>query len=159
MIKDRCFMELVPKFLKKLKCFERNMTRHEIMLWDKLKSNQLLGLRFKSQHPIHSFIADFYCHKLKLVIEIDGETHISKVVGEYDNGREKEMEAFGIQTIRFTNKEIDEKLHFVIETIKVTCLQIAENSNLLFTPPLKGEADLNFETIRRLKGVGDEKYE
>ena len=60
------------------------MTKSEMLLWNRLNKNQL-GVRFKAQHPIDIFIADFYCHKFKLVIEVDGEIHEKNQ--EYDAGR------------------------------------------------------------------------
>ena len=55
------------------------MTYHESLLWEKLKGNQISGIRFRRQHPIDLFIADFYCHKARLVVEVDGEIHSDKV--------------------------------------------------------------------------------
>mgnify|MGYP001160336182 CR=1 FL=1 len=82
----------------------------------KIKKNQL-GVRFKAQYPIERFIADFYCHKAKLVIEVDGEIHDYQQ--EYDLGREAEIEKYGIRVIRFTNKEIFDNLNNVMEIIKL----------------------------------------
>jgi len=53
------------------------MTQAEILLWEKLKNKQFKGCKFRRQHPIHQFVVDFYCHKLKLIIEIDGKYHDS----------------------------------------------------------------------------------
>jgi very-short-patch-repair endonuclease len=69
------------KFAEKLR---NNMTEAELILWDRLKQNKLNGYRFKAQHPIKSFIADFYCHKARLVIEVDGKIHNTKETKEYD---------------------------------------------------------------------------
>lgn len=93
-----------------------SMTSAETILWERLRKNQLLGFRFKSQHPIHCFIADFYCHKAKLVIEIDGKIHLNKL--EYDRDRTKCIEQFGLKLIRFTNEEISEDIDRVIEILK-----------------------------------------
>jgi len=81
-----------------------------------LRKNQL-GVRFKAQHPIEHFIADFYSHKAKLVVEVDGEIH--NFQKEYDLGREAELEKYGIKIIRFTNKEIFDNVDNVIEKIKL----------------------------------------
>jgi very-short-patch-repair endonuclease len=61
-------------FLKAVE-LRNNPTKAEIILWEQLKNKDLFGVRFKRQHPIDIFIADFYCHKYKLVIEVDGEIH------------------------------------------------------------------------------------
>jgi very-short-patch-repair endonuclease len=71
------FYGATPEIFRKAKNLRNNLTFHEKKLWEELRGNKLHGLRFKSQHPIDQFIVDFYCHKLKLVIEIDGNSHLS----------------------------------------------------------------------------------
>ena len=84
------------------------MTDAELLLWEKLKGKQMLGLRFGAQHPIDIFIADFYCHPIKLVIEVDGGMHKTKGQREYDIGRTAELNYWEIEVVRFTNEEIKE---------------------------------------------------
>ena len=91
------------------------MTLAEKLLWERLKKNQL-GVRFKAQHPIDIFIADFYCHKFKLVVEIDGKIHENQI--EYDNGRTAELERWGLRIIRFPNEDVFENIERVIEEIQ-----------------------------------------
>ena len=93
------------------------MTGAEMQLWSRLNSSQL-GVRFKRQHPIDIFIADFYCHKFKLVVEVDGEYHYDDEQLEYDEGRTAELERFGITVIRFTNDEVMEDIDRVVEEIR-----------------------------------------
>jgi very-short-patch-repair endonuclease len=83
-----------------------NMTEAELILWDRLRQNKFHGFRFKSQHPIKTFIADFYCHKAKLVIEIDGGVHNIMENKEYDLNRSYEFEHLGLKVIRFSNTEV-----------------------------------------------------
>ncbi len=66
------------------KWLRENMTNAEKTVWGFMKENQM-GVRFKPQHPIDIFIADFYCHELKLIIDLDGEIHEKQK--EYDEGR------------------------------------------------------------------------
>jgi very-short-patch-repair endonuclease len=94
----------------------RNMTTHECLLWEKLKMKQISGLRFRRQHPIDIFIADFYCHEAKLVVEIDGEIHLTRK--DYDVGRTAEMEKYGILVIRFDNLEVENNIEDVIKRIE-----------------------------------------
>src|ERR1035437_6284463 len=75
-----------------------NMTIAEKQLWERLNKNQL-GVRFKAQHPIDIFIVDFYCHQYRLVVEVDGEIHLSQK--EYDDGRTAELERYDLKIIRF----------------------------------------------------------
>ena len=51
------------------------MTRAEIILWSRLRSRQINGYKFRRQQPLYDYIVDFYCHNLKLIIEVDGEMH------------------------------------------------------------------------------------
>jgi very-short-patch-repair endonuclease len=76
----------------------------------------MLGLRFRPQHPIEFYIADFYCHAARLVIEIDGEIHSEQ--DEYDDGREAEMEKYGLKIIRFTNDEVNNDIENVLKKIE-----------------------------------------
>jgi very-short-patch-repair endonuclease len=93
----------------------KNMTPAESALWKRLCKDQL-GVRFKAQHPIDIFIADFYCHKYKLIVEVDGEIHLSQK--EADDNRTAELERFGLTVIRFTNDEILSDVEKVVEEIK-----------------------------------------
>jgi very-short-patch-repair endonuclease len=94
----------------------KNMTIPEKILWERLKGKNIPGLRFRRQHPIDIFIADFYCHEARLVIEIDGEIHEEQI--EYDDGREAEIEKYDIKVIRFTNYEIMNEMESIINKIK-----------------------------------------
>jgi very-short-patch-repair endonuclease len=104
-------------FLKAIE-LRNNPTQAEMILWEQLKDKDLFACRFKRQHPIDIFIADFYCHKYKLVIEVDGEIHSNPDNNEYDKGREFEMEKYGIRILRFTNREVIENINNVIAKIK-----------------------------------------
>jgi very-short-patch-repair endonuclease len=111
-----------------------NPTNAEKILWKRLKKYRSQGYIFRRQHPIDFYIADFYCHKLKLVIEVDGEVHEYEEAMEHDDSRTGHLENFGIKVIRFTNKEVlgDEEL-----VIK----QIREYIDNLASPALPGAGD------------------
>jgi very-short-patch-repair endonuclease len=64
-----------PDIFKLAKELRKAETEAEKILWSKLNRNQILNLQFRRQHPINIFIADFYCPKIKLVIELDGSIH------------------------------------------------------------------------------------
>ncbi|MEP7265379.1 MAG: endonuclease domain-containing protein [Bacteroidota bacterium] len=100
---------------EKARLLRENMTEAELLLWNKLNRRQL-GERFKPQHPIDIFIADFYCHQLKLVIEVDGKIHMERK--EYDIGRTAEINNYGITIIRFSNNEIINNIENVLQKIK-----------------------------------------
>ena len=105
-----------PDTLEAARILRKSMTRTEKLLWDKLKGKQICRLRFRRQHPIDFFIADFYCHQIRLVVEIDGEIHNQQE--EYDDGRSAEMEKFDIKVIRFKNWEVENDIENVIIKIK-----------------------------------------
>jgi len=90
-------------------------TPTELKLWECLKGKQTSGLRFRRQHPIETFIVDFYCHKAKLVIEIDGKIHLRN--SESDKNRTAEIEKHGLKVIRFTNNDIMENSDMVLNEI------------------------------------------
>ena len=101
------------------KNLRKNETEAEKILWDNLKNRQLLGLKFRRQHPIDIFIADFYCHEKKLVIEVDGEIHNQNDNKDYDKSRTDELDNHGLKVIRFTNLEVINNVQEVLEKIRV----------------------------------------
>ncbi len=115
------FYNAKPHIFEKAKMLRKNMTGAEKILWEQLRGKKLLGLRFRPQHPIDIFIADFYCHPLKLVVEVDGGIHKNKGQQDYDVGREGELENWGIDVIRFTNDEIENNITEVIKEIEQIC--------------------------------------
>ncbi len=95
----------------------RQSTKAERILWEHLR-NRNLGYKFRRQHPISDFIADFYCHECKLIIEIDGEYHNELEQQQYDKGRTYILNELKVTVIRFTNHEVHKKIHFVLDKIK-----------------------------------------
>jgi very-short-patch-repair endonuclease len=93
------------------------MTEAEKLLWDKIRNRKLQGLKFRRQHPIHYYIADFYCHEKKLIVEVDGGIHLDAAVKEHDENRTAELDRLGITVIRFTNEQIFEHLEQVLKEI------------------------------------------
>jgi len=112
------FYGATPIIFERARILRMNLTRHEIILWNFLKNKQLMGLKFRRQHPIGRFIADFYCHQKKVVIEIDGESHFNEEAKEYDEGRTAEFLRLEIKMIRFTNHEVEFEIEKVVEKIK-----------------------------------------
>jgi len=112
----------------------KNPTQSEKVLWNILRKYRIKGFLFRQQHPIYIFIADFYCHKIKLVIEVDGDVHFNDESQEHDDGRSGEMEKFGIKVIRFTSEQVHYNQEIVIE-------QINEFITRLASPALLGAGD------------------
>ncbi len=87
----------------------RDMTFTEKIIWERVCKSQL-GIRIRRQHPVWKFIADFYCHELRLIIEIDGGIHFSSERKDYDISRDVILKEFGIEIIRFTNEDVIKRL-------------------------------------------------
>ena len=85
------FYNAKPQIFENAKILRGHMTEAEQLLWEILKNKGMQNLRFRAQHPIDIFVADFYCHQLKLIIEVDGEIHELNDQKEYDIGREAEL--------------------------------------------------------------------
>jgi very-short-patch-repair endonuclease len=96
----------------------QKQTQAEALLWRHLRNRQVIGQKVRRQHPIGNFIADFYIHQFKLVIELDGDYHFRQDQREHDQGRSFELEELGIKILRFTNNEVIQDLNAVLETIK-----------------------------------------
>ncbi len=99
------------------------MTPAEEILWNAIKINEW-HLKFRRQHPVAIYIADFYCHQVKLVIELDGGYHNNKEVKIYDDIRENDIKQFGINVLRFKNEEIFNNLNTVLNKIGTTISNI-----------------------------------
>ncbi len=99
----------------------REMTPAERRLWQQLRSGRMTGLRFYRQQVIEGFIADFYCHAARLVVEVDGAVHDSQT--EYDAERTRIFQQAGILTLRFTNTQVETDIYAVTKTIRVTAHQ------------------------------------
>ena len=103
---------------QKAQLLRATMTSSESLLWDELKGNKLLGYKFRRQHPIGNYIVDFYVHKLKLVIEVDGKYHEKMEQINRDKDRTAFLEFNGLKVIRFTNEEVENSIENIIEKIK-----------------------------------------
>ena len=118
MNRDRpMFYEASKNVFRKACMLRNNMTVAERMLWARLNKKQICGLRFKAQHPMGPYIADFYCHKARLVIEVDEKYHQTEVQQHFDQSRDRLMSEMGISVLRFSDIEIFEQMTRVIETI------------------------------------------
>ena len=105
-----------PKLRARARELRRNATLGEVLLWKKLRARQL-GCQFHRQMPIDRYIVDFYCHELRLAIEIDGCSHdIEKVA--YDTARQTHLEELGIRVLRFTESEVKENVDGIVDGLQ-----------------------------------------
>lgn len=106
--------DLIPR----AKDLRKNATRQENHLWyDFLRA---YPVRFQRQKTIRSFIVDFYCHRARLVIELDGSQHYEEQGLAYDRERDAILSALGLKVLRFSNTQIDREFSAVCAAIDIT---------------------------------------
>lgn len=108
-----------PIKLKYSRELRKKQTKAEKIFWNAVRNRQCCNLKFRRQHCLLGFIVDFYCHELKLCIEIDGGIHLRKDVHEYDRYREKALIEAGYMVVRFSNEEVILNSNGVIEKISL----------------------------------------
>lgn len=101
----------------------QRMTPAERALWERLRGRQVGGFKFRRQHPLGPYIADFYCAEAKLVIELDGGIHRDQ--WRDDAARTAQFEAHGNHVLRFTNEQVLVNADRVLATIKRLCQERA----------------------------------
>lgn len=104
----------------KLKTLSRELrkkgTLSEVLLWNILKGKKIKGYQFMRQKPIGDYIVDFFCNKLKLVIEIDGISHNEKSAS--DQIRQQKLESLGLSVLRFYEWDVKKDIHAVVRVIE-----------------------------------------
>jgi len=151
--------EILKNFAKENR---KNQTEAEKLLWENLRKEKL-GYKFRRQHTIETFIADFVCLEKNLVIEVDGDIH--EKFEEYDKARTKFLNTSGFTVVRFSNKEVFENTKTVLEEIKkkleeipdfetISINSIKENISTANSLPTVGEGrgGVISHTIRFLTG-------
>jgi very-short-patch-repair endonuclease len=93
-----------------------NSTLSEVLLWNELKNGKMKGHDFHRQKPVDQYIADFFCFKLKLIIEIDGSSHNQSF--KEDDNRQKRLESLGLSVLRFDDVEVKTQMNNVLKTIE-----------------------------------------
>src|SRR5208337_1885464 len=91
-------------------------TKAEEILWRYLRGSRFHRAKFRRQAPIDRYVADFYCHASKLVVELDGKQH--EWFADYDAGRTEILERLGVRVERFTNADVCEDLDAVLARIR-----------------------------------------
>jgi very-short-patch-repair endonuclease len=98
------------------RAMRQDCTRAEQLLWYRLRTERLNGLKFRRQVPIGPYIADFFCPSARLVVEVDGATHVDR---RTDTQRDAWMESQGLRVIRFWNDEVTNNLEGVLRAIEL----------------------------------------
>jgi very-short-patch-repair endonuclease len=109
-----------PRAIELARQLRRGQTEAEKVLWRHVRARQLYGLKIVRQHPIDRYIVDFYCHELRLVIEVEGSIHDTPAQQARDDERFANLEAKGYRILRFSNDEVLENLGFVLNEILKT---------------------------------------
>ena len=117
--KDALFQNAKSSTFKNAIYLRKNETNAERVLWNALRKNAIDGLKFRRQHPISTFVADFYCPKKKLLIELDGAVHAFKESKEMDLLRTQKLNELDIKVIRFKNSEVEKNLKTVLKKIEI----------------------------------------
>ena len=99
------------------------LTPSEEVLWKSIHINEW-KLKFRRQHPIANWVVDFYCHPIKLVIEVDGDVHEAEDVKRNDDERERYLKNLGLTVIRFKNEEVIRNSKAVLEKISETIVKL-----------------------------------
>jgi very-short-patch-repair endonuclease len=113
-----------PSLKEKARRLRNESAFSEILLWLKIKG-KTFGYEFHRQVPIYEFIVDFYCHELKLAIEIDGSSHDTKY--EYDLRRQRRLEALGVRFIRFDDVDVKKRMNDVLRALEIVISEIEKN--------------------------------
>ena len=117
------------------KQLRRNQTEVEKRLWYRLRARQIGGYKFRRQHQIGNFIADFVCPERMLIVEIDGGQHSEQV--QRDSARTTALFSMGYRVLRFWNNEVVENIEAVLEVIRLAL----ESPSPLPSPRRRGEGD------------------
>jgi len=127
------------KYNPKLKELARNLrkssTKAEIRFWSHLKGKQLMGYDFHRQKPVDNYIADFFCNRLMLAIEVDGYTHGFEEVFKRDKYKEERLNELGITVLRYRDNDVMNNIEGVLEDIK----NWIKNKHTPQSPLIRGE--------------------
>ena len=106
-----------PELIDRARQFRSEATRAEAELWRRPRAGRLVGWRFRRQHPIGTFVLDFYCAKAKLAVELDGRVHDVPAQAQRDEERTEILTSLGIRVLRFRNEQIVENADVVLDEI------------------------------------------
>jgi very-short-patch-repair endonuclease len=104
--------------LERQRQLRRESTEPEKRLWKHLRGRQVAGLKFRQQVWLGPYIVDFFCAEARLVIELDGETHVGPEAEAYDERRTALIEAEGYRVRRFWNNDVMQNIEGVVGTIE-----------------------------------------
>ena len=110
------WIEYNPRLKQIARKLRKDMTLSEILLWQQIKGKQLLGYDFHRQKPIDEYVVDYYCPRLKLIIEIDGDSHEGKE--EEDKIRQEKLESLGLTVLRYWDWDVKSNVDGIVEHLR-----------------------------------------
>ncbi len=105
-----------PELKQRARELRKQGVLSEVLLWKELKGRKVLGYQFMRQKSVGEYIVDFYCSKLKLVIEIDGESHKSRY--DYNIQKQRDLESIGLTMLRFNDVDVKQNMPNVLMVVK-----------------------------------------
>ena len=115
-----------PNLKEKARRLRIKCTPSETLLWSRIRRRSL-GYEFHRQVPIDEYIVDFYCHELRLAIEVDGSSHDNKQ--EYDLLRQRKLERLGVRFLRFDDRDFKRSMNDVLRAITTVIAEL-EKANM-----------------------------
>ena len=110
---------------QKRRDLRKEMTSAEGVVWSRIR-NHRIGYKFRRQFSIGTYVADFYCSELKLVVEIDGGQHFENEAIEYDNARTKYFNDLGMTVVRYTKADVKRNPVSVMDDLMRHCEVLKE---------------------------------
>jgi very-short-patch-repair endonuclease len=124
------------ELLERARTLRSSMTKAETILWSRLRSKQIKGFKFRRQQPLLDYVVDFYCHDLKLIIEVDGEIHFHEENLIYDIKRDSILKHNRYNILHLSNSE-------VVTHINLTVIKIQSYINEILSPSQGDRRGLN----------------
>ena len=107
------------------------MTPAEKLLWKLLRNRRLRGWKFRRQTAISTYIADFYCHELRLIVELDGDVHLTPDQSAHDENRDFYLNYLGIEVLRIPNRQLFDSPEAALDHI----VEVATTRSALLSNP------------------------
>ncbi len=117
---DPPYVATPPHLIKLARSLRKRQTNAELVLWWLVRGRQM-GVKFRRQHPVKPYVLDFYCHELRLAVEVDGSRHAATAGRMNDARRTAALTARGIQVLRFSNLEVLQETRAVAEALWRAC--------------------------------------
>jgi methylmalonyl-CoA mutase cobalamin-binding domain/chain len=157
---------LPDALLERVRELRQKATDAEQLMWQLLRNRAVHDSKFRRQHPVASYILDFYCHEAKLAIELDGSGHLEDKQAQYDDERTKTLNEQGIRVLRFWNSDVLNKTEDVLNEIWIALDDVSPISLIPNPSPEGGRAQfptkheaavdiLNTVLLPAMKEVGD----